>query len=162
MSSSSGPVNSISPYLPTSLYFPDQFNEFRVVFLQDRSRIANALNVREIAIFDLNENLTGEQWATAGDPQVKKQTYRIVFYLGAIATGATLVTAHGLTFSSITAHHAWATTDVVDYRPLPYASVTALNQQIEFNVTPTDIVIINGAASPNITSVNVEFRYLKN
>lgn len=161
--SSSGPINSQAPYLPTSIYFPEEFNEFRVVMLGIYRNIANTVNVRQIAVFDLVEFLSGEQWFTSGNPQVKRQTYRKVFSIGAIATGATLNTAHGLTgVTAYTNIMGTCVTDVVDYRPIPYASATAVNQQIEIKVDATNVTIINGAASPNITSAIVVLEYLKN
>jgi hypothetical protein len=156
------PTNSIAPFLQTSVFFPEEFEPFRVKFLQLYRDISNIVNVRQIGIFDLQEFLTGEQWFTSGDPQKKRQTYRKTFSIGAIATGATSTTAHGITgITAFTHIYGTCVTDVVDYRPIPYASVTAVNQQIEIRVDATNITIINGAASPNITSALVVLEYLK-
>lgn len=161
--STSGPVNSIAPFLQTSIYFPEEFNEFRVVLLGIYRNIANAVNVREISVFDLTEFLTGEQWFTAGNPQAKRQTYRKVFSIGAVAAGATVTTAHSITgITSFTKIMGTAVTDAVDYRPMPFASATAVNQQIELRVDATNITIVNGAAAPNITSCLVVLEFLKN
>jgi len=147
----------------TSLYFPDDFEEFRVIFLQDRQRMANALNVREISIYDLTENLTGEQWSIAGNPQQKRQTYRIIVFIGAIAAGATLTTAHGLTgVVSYTDIYGTVVTDAPDNRPIPFASTVNINQQISILVDATNIIITVGAGSPNVVSGNVILEYLKN
>lgn len=161
--SSSGPVNSIAPFLQTSIYFPEEFSEFRVVLLGIYRNIANAVNAREISVFDLTEFLTGEQWFTVGNPQVKRQTYRKAFSIGAVSAGATVTTAHGLTgITSFTKIMGTAVTDVVDYRPMPFASATAVNQQIELRVDATNITIVNGASAPNITNAIVVLEYLKN
>lgn len=157
------PSNSSAPFLQTSVFFPDNFEEFRVKFLELYRDIANNTNIKQIGIYDLNENLTGQQWFTPGNPQKKRQTFRKAFQIGAIAAGATLNTAHGLTgITAFTQIYGSAITDVVDYRPIPYASATAVNLQIEIKVTATNIVIINGAAAPNITSALVILEYLKN
>ena len=157
------PVNSIAPFLQTSIFFPEDFEEFRVKFLAIYRDISSCVNVRQISVFDLQEFLAGEQWFTAGNPQVKRQTYRIVFNIGAIAAGATSTTAHGLTnITAFTHIYGTCVTDVVDYRPIPYASATAVNQQIEVKVDATNLTIINGAASPNITSAIIVLEYLKN
>ena len=161
--SSNAPVNSIAPFLPTSIYFPEEFKEFRVDLLAIYRNIANTVNARQISVFDLTEFLTGEQWFTDGNPQTKRQTYRKCFSIGAIAAGATSTTAHGITnVTSYTRIEGTAVTAVVDYRPIPYASATAVNQQIEIRVDATNITIINGAAAPNITSAIVVLEYLKN
>jgi len=157
------PSSSIAPYLQTSFYFPDDFDEFRVKFLSIYQQIANSVNVRQIGIFDLNEFLTGEQWFTAGNPQIKRQTFRKVFNIGAIAAGATSTTAHGISgVTSFTHIYGTSVTAAPDYRPIPYASATAVNQQIELKVSSSNITIINGAAAPNITSALVVLEYLKN
>lgn len=157
------PNNTIAPFLQTSVYFPDDFEEFRVKFLEFYRDIANVVNVHQIGIFDLEEFLAGEQWFSTTSTQVKRQTFRKTFNLGAIAAGATLTTAHGIgTFTAFTHIYGTCITDVVDYRPIPYSSVTAVNQQIEIKVTATNIVIMNGAAAPNITSAIVVLEYLKN
>lgn len=157
------PSSSIAPFLQTSIFFPEEFDEFRVTFLQLYRNISYNVNVRQIGVFDLQEFLTGEQWFTTGDPQKKRQTYRQVFEIGAIAAGATSTTAHGLTnITAFTHIYGTCVTAVVDYRPIPYASATAVNQQIELKVDATNITIINGAAAPNITSAIVVLEYLKN
>lgn len=157
------PANSIGPFLQTSTFFPDDFDEFRVKFLEVYRNIANATNTREVGIYDLVEFLSGEQWFTVGNAQKKRRTFRKVFSIGAIAAGATSLTAHGLTnVTSFTHIYGTAVTDAPDNRPLPYVSTVAVNQQISLRVTATDIEIINGAASANITSAIVVLEYLKN
>lgn len=157
------PISSIAPYLQTSVFFPEEFDEFRVKFLQLYRDISNNVNVRQIGVFDLQEFLTGEHWFTSGNPQVKRQTFRKVFSIGAINTGATSTTAHGITgITAFTHIYGTAVTAAVDYRPIPYASATAVNQQIELKVDGTNITIINGGGAPNITSAIVVLEYLKN
>ena len=157
------PNNSLAPFLQTSVFFPDEFDEFRVKFLQLYRDIANCVNKREISIYELQEFLTGEQWFTVGNPQLKRQTYRQTYQIGAIAAGTTLNTAHGITgFTAFTHIYATAVTALPDNRPIPYASVTAVNQQIEIRVDATNIIISNGAAAPAITSAIVVLEYLKN
>lgn len=157
------PANSIAPYLQTSVFFPDNFDEFRVKFLALYRDISNNVNIRQLGVFDLEEFLTGEKWFTSGDPQKKRQTFRTVYSIGAIAAGATLNTVHGLTGVTAFTHiYGTAITAVPDNRPIPYASATAVNQQIEIKVDGTNITIINGAGAPNITSAIVVLEYLKN
>lgn len=157
------PPNTLGPFLKTSTYFPNDFNEFRVTFLESYREIANAVNARDVGIFDTVEFLTGQQWFNASNAQQKRSTFRKVFSIGAIATGATSTTAHGITgFTAFTHIYGTCITDVVDYRPIPYASTVAVNQQISLTVTATNIVIVNGAASPNITSAIVVLEFLKN
>ena len=157
------PNNSNAVFLPTTIQYPKDPDELISRLNKAYEDTATRLNVKQIGIFDLVEFLTGEQWFTPGNPQIKRQTFRQVFNIGAIATGATSTTAHGITgITSFTHIYGTCVTDVVDYRPIPYSSVTALNQQIEVKVDATNITIINGAASPNITSCIIVLEYLKN
>src|SRR3990167_5428892 len=91
------PTNSLGPFIATSTFFPDEFEEFRVKFLELYRDLANAVNTREVGVFDLVEFLTGENWFTSGNPQVKRKTYRKVFELPATGAGATTNIAHGIT-----------------------------------------------------------------
>lgn len=157
------PANTLAPFLQTSIFFPEEFEEFRVKFLSVFRDISSNVNIRQIGVYDLTEFLTGQQWFSTTSTQTKRQTFRKTFNIGAIAAGATLNTPHGLSgFTAFTHIYGTCITDIVDYRPIPYSSATAVNQQIEIKVDATNIVIINGAASPNITSAIVVLELLKN
>lgn len=156
------PANSLAPFLQTSVFFPDEFDEFRVKFLALYRDIASNVNVRQIGVFDLEEFLTGERWFSSGNPQVKRQTFRQVFEIGPIAPGATSTTAHGLTGVTAYTHIYGTAVTAADFRPIPYASATVVTNQIELNVDGTNINIINGATAPAITSAIIVLEYLKN
>jgi hypothetical protein len=157
------PSNSQGAFLTTSEVFPEDNSQFLIKLTSLYTQIANAVNLREIAQYDLIEFITGEQWFTTGNPQKKRSTFRKVFNIGAIATGATSNTAHGLTgFTAFTHIYGTCVTDVVDYRPIPYASATLITDQIEIKVGATNITIISGATAPNITSAIVVLEFLKN
>lgn len=157
------PSNTLSPFLQTTVFFPEQFEEFRSKFLQLYFNIANNVNIRGISIFESTESLTGEQWNSTTNSQLKRQTFRKVFIIGAIAAGATSTTAHNIpVITEFTHIYGTATTDVVDYRPIPYASATLITDQIQLTITPINIVIVNGATAPNITSAIVVLEYFKN
>lgn len=158
----SSPPNTIAPFLQTSTYFPEDFEKFRIKFLEIYRDISNTVNTKGSGIFDLQEFLTAEQWFTVNNPQVTRQTFRKTFNLGAIAAGATSTTAHQIS-GAVAYTHIYGTcvTDVPDFRPLPYVSTVALNQQVSLTVTGTNIVIVNGAAAANITSAIVILEYLK-
>lgn len=157
------PANSDAVFLPTTIQYPKEPQELINRLNKAYEDTATRLNIKQIGVFDLIEFLTGEQWFTAGNPQVKRQTFRHVYSIGAINAGATSTIAHGiLGITSFTHLYGTCVTAVVDYRPIPYASATAVNQQIEIKADSTNITIINGAAAPNITSAIVVAEYLKN
>lgn len=158
------PVNTLAPFLQTSTYFPEDFQQFRIKFLELYDDIANVTNTRDNGIHDLREIPNGQLWFTSGNPQVKRLTFRKVIELGAIAAGATSTTAHGLTGNPLNFTYIGGTciTATPTYLPIPYASVTALNQQIEVYCDATNLYVINGAGAANITSAIIVLEYLKN
>lgn len=161
------PINSESPYLATNLKITDVQADLSSQVGTLYSAIAYRLNSREIAIYDLQERLTGQKWTDSTNLQVQKETFRIVFEIGAIATGATYTTAHNITgFSTLTFTSIMGTviTDAATFnkRPLPYASATLVTDQIQLDADDTNFRIINGATAPNITSGYVVLTYLKN
>lgn len=157
------PINSESPYLPVSLKFDDKFDVLIPQLLRMYSSIAYRLNNREISIYDLQERITGQKWTDSTNLQTPKETFRIVLEFAAIAPGATLNIAHGInTIAQFTKIYGTCITATPDFRPIPYASATAVNQQIEVNVDAANVNIINGAGAPNISSGLIVLEYLKN
>lgn len=157
------PSNSESPYLPVTFVYPTTADELTNRFPKVYTDISSRLNVREISIYPTTEVQNGQQWFTT-NPQVYRFGFRKVFSVGAIAAGATSTTAHGLTGNPLVFTYIGGTaiTDAVDQRPIPYASATAVNTQIQILCDGTNIKITNGAAAPNITSAIVILEYLKN
>lgn len=164
------PINSKTAFLPTTQVFSKDDSQRLITHTSTYTDISQAVNIREIALYqDGQAIITGQQFSVAGDNQKKKYTYRKVYYFGAIAAGATLLIPHGITgLVQCTDIHGTCITDVVDYRPIPYSSTAAINQQISIRVFPSlpainaNIEIINGAGSPNITSGIVVLEYLLN
>jgi hypothetical protein len=156
---STGNQNS---FVPTFQNFQVNDELLRQVLDQSYVNMAYAINYRDIGTYDTVEVVNGQQFF-GSTQQRKRFAFRKVFSIGSIATGATSNTAHGITGQTLfTRIYGTCITDVVDYRPLPYPTPAALNQQISLTVTSTNIVIVNGAGSPNITSAIVVLEYLKN
>ena len=164
------PVNTQTQFLPTTTVFPREFDEFNIRMTTIYTQMAQNINNKESGLFEATELLNGQQWfqvpgtqQSVGQSEVRRQAFRQVYSIGAISAGATSTTAHGITgVTSFTNIQGTCVTSQPDYRPLPYVSTVALNQQISLTVDATNITIINGAASPNITSAIVVLEYLKN
>ena len=163
-----GPNNTLQAFLPTNLTFSKNEEEFNIQITTRMRDVARYLNLREIAIFDLTEVPVGQQWFNPANTQIKRDGFRQVYNVTPttpILAGATSTTPHGITqVSTLNFTHIYGTCITVnpDFRPMPYASVTAANQGIELLVDATNFYIINGAAAPNITSAIVVLEYLKN
>lgn len=159
---SSLPSDSLGSYLPESVTLPDDQKERDQVLKDLFESTARMVNRKDTGSYEEVEQLTNQQFFGA-TPQEKRYVYRRVYDIGAIAAGATLNTPHGLTnVTEYVRMYGTCVTAVVDYRPLPRVSMVNINQQISLDVVGVNIVIINGAGSPNITSGLVVLEYLKN
>lgn len=151
-----GPSNTNGVFLPTTQYFPEEEKQFKETLTFVYSDIARRLNDKEIALYDLVELVSGQQWFTAGNPQIKRYAFRQVFTFTTTGTFAHNIT--GLT--QVMAYGEF--TDGTNFYGAIYASSVAIAGQVTFFVTPTNIVIQAGAGAPGITSIVIVLDYLKN
>lgn len=154
-------VTNQQSFLRTSRSFPEEIHQLSVEVDRSYVDIANAVNFRTIGIFaSSSPSITGNSYFFSKNQ--RQQSLRQIYPFGAIAAGATLnipYSTKGLNqFATI---YGTCITAVPDYRPLPYASVTA-NANIELKVTSTNIVITLGAASPNVTSGLIVIEWISN
>lgn len=157
------PANSKAAFLPTYDVFSEDESQRLYQLNKNYTDTANAVNVREISLYDTVELINGQQFFTAGNAQRKRFGYRKVFSIGAINAGVTLTTAHGISgITLFTQIFGTVITNVPDYRPIPFTSATAVTAQIEIRADTTNIYIVNGATAPPITSGIVVLEYLKN
>lgn len=161
---------STGPFLPSSIYLPEDETQRVVTTNHLFNQIMKAINLREISSYELSEFFTGQLWFSQIGGE-KRAGYRKVYQFGTIATGATLNIAHGLSLFDpatnlgvvrLTSSHGQVITDITDFRPLPRISATLITDQVSLDVDATNIVIVNGATAPNIVSGIVVLEYLKN
>lgn len=156
MSTTSLPTGSRGPFLPTSQVFPDDAAQRIIVHNENYIDIAQAVNIREIGIYELTEQLNGKQFFNTSNPQQKRFSYRQVFQFSAAGSFAhnianlTLVLGYG------------QFTDGTNFYGAIYGSSVAIAGQVSFYVTPTNIVVLSGAGAPVITSGIIVLDYLKN
>ena len=157
-----GPTNTRSSFLSVSEVFPLDPKEQIIKLSNLHTNIANAVNTREISVYqDGTQTPTGQQFILPGVGLQQGVAYRKTFTFGAIAAGATLNIAHGLTnLSSVIHWKGGVVTAVPDYRPLPYVSSTVVTNQVAVLVTAANIVITNGATAPNILNGMIMIEYL--
>ena len=169
MSAMSSSTTMGVPYIITTRQFPTGEPELLETELtKSYEEIASGVNSRTIGIFNTFQMVTGDKYYSNTNnspmnPIKYRQGYRQLFAFGAIATGATLTIDHEISGITECVHiYGNCITSVPDFRPIPYSSATAVNQQIEVKVTDTQIIIINGAGAPNITSGTIILEYLLN
>lgn len=156
------PIDSIAPFITASTVLPEDYSQLLIRLTTIFNDIAYKVNAREIAFYEPAEQLTGQAWFSA-NPNLKRQTFRKVYSFGAILTGATLNIPHNIPDVFLFTHiYGTILTDVPDQRPLPRVSATLVTDQVSLDVGAVNIVIVNGATAPNITSGFVVLEYLKN
>ena len=87
-------ASDIAPILPLSSILPQDEEDRIFRHQQIYTQTANAVNLRDIGIYDLIENQNGQNWFLAGDITKKRIGYRLCGY-GTIA-GVTLNIPHNI------------------------------------------------------------------
>lgn len=82
------PVNSVQSYLPTTISIPNEFKEANPILTDYFRKIIAAVNSKDIAQYNTQELVTGQQYFTSGDNNRFRQTYRKVIEFPALAAGA--------------------------------------------------------------------------
>lgn len=156
------PPNSIAFTVPEIITFSKEHDQFLKQITSVYQSFAKAINGRDISTYDLTEILNGQAFPGA-TPQTKKNVYRKIFEFGAIAQGATLALPHGIApLTQFTRIYGTCITDQPDFRPIPFADVTLVTNQIMVTLDAVNYNIVNGATAPNILSGILVLEYLKN
>jgi hypothetical protein len=157
------PQFTLGNFVDEQIDLPETFDyEFIVSLKEVLEEHSRNINRKDTGQYEPVELLCNQTFPGATQQQ-KRHIYRKIIATGAIAAGTTANLAHAIpAFTFMTRIYGTVVTNVVDYRPLPYVSTVALNQQISLTVTAANAVIVNGAASPNITAGFVILEYYKN
>jgi len=159
-----GQTATSSQYLAEYEIFPPVGEErFHTKLTEIYQEIALRVNERQIGTYDKVEVNAGQRFFGTTASAVKRDVLRTVYEIaGPIAAGATSTTAHGLSNVTFFTHiYGTIQTAVPDDRPLPYVDATAVNEQVQLLIDATNIVIVNGAAAPQIDLAIVILEYVK-
>lgn len=163
-------VWDVSPILEmNSLDEPMQ--DLLIRLYQNINIIAEQLNGKDTGIFSQEEFLTNKLFfptdTSNTSNQSASQNYRPVFRkvidFGALPNATSKSVAHGIIASAIitsiscTANNTALTSKI----PIPFASPTALNQNISLEVTDTNIIITTGIDRTSYTTCYVILEYVK-
>jgi len=147
--------------VPENVTFSKDFGQFLLQFTDLYQKLATASNSKDIALYDNNELIDGQQFFGA-NPQTKHQIYRKVVECGALPNAATKPVPHGIAGVSGT----WMFTRVygmarnpVAVRFVPLPNVGA--QQIALTVDATNINLITIADLSAYTYSVVILEYWK-
>lgn len=142
----------------------EEFKLLLIRLLQNISNISNVLNLKESALYDTQQFVTGQLFFsnTEGQPQKFRNSLRLVMNIGALGAGVTTV-AHGLTITAawtFTRIYATASDSIgFNYYPIPWAG--AAGGFISIVVNSTNVVINNNSGIA-FTSCIVVLEYLQN
>lgn len=148
---------SASPFLVQAEVFPEDQSQLLIKMTSVHTDIANCVNIREISIYEQDQQIiTGQQFSIPGENQKKAFSFRKTFYFGAIAPGATLSFAHGITGLVQFTHMYGTCITAADFRPIPYVPAAAANY-ISLNADAVNINVQNGAVAIDSGMIIVEF-----
>jgi len=132
---------------------PQKFQQFIIQLTQYLNIVAIASNSKTSGIYDLEENLSGNQWFDDPAGTVPRGSYIKVINFGALPDGpvsTTKTVAHNIDVTTETIFvdtYAQATDPVnLLYRRIPYLSFTAA-QDIQLDVDATNVTITIDAAT---------------
>jgi ribosomal protein S16 len=155
--------SSIAPFLSVTEVYPEDKSQRQIKHTNVYSNIANAVNVREISIYDLQTLITGQRFFNPNDVQNLRFSYRKVFQLGAVAAGATATIAHNINgLTTFTRLYGTLIDKAGFYLPLPYVDALNVTNQVSLYADITNIYVVNGATANDIVSGIIVAEYLLN
>lgn len=135
------PNNSIAPYLVNSIDFEKEIVRLSDQLTQVYSLVSTAVNVRDIAFYLEQEQLSGGQLFTPGNPQKNRYLYRKSYNFGALPNTAVQSLAHDIDFNNTELNfvqiYGTAIRPTIAAIPLPYVSA----DPIYLSLTATNITI---------------------
>jgi len=157
------PPSTLEAALPENVSFAEEYEAFHEQWTNLYRKVASKINGKERALYPLElEILNDQQFFTVGNTRSYRSVFRKVFHFGAIAAGAVLNVPHGIdVISAFTRIYGTIITNFPDNRPLPYVDTFLVTNQASVLRNGLNIVIINGATAPAITSGLCVIEYVK-
>lgn len=155
-----------------------EFRDLLVRLYQNLNTIVLSLNLKDSAYYVQEEFVNGQQFfnPSTNDPLQTRSDFRIVVNFGALPNNATPKSVpHNITIAtdpstgdalySCTRVYAAATKPTVPFSfiPIPFSSANAITDNLQLEVTNTDVVITSGGTDYSAYTIcYVIFEYLKN
>lgn len=174
------PQNNIGLFVPTTnIYEIEQIQQeelnkelLKNIFVhlyQDMCNVALALNLKDSGYYQLEEFMNGQVYFPNGNDispnYAGRQVFRTVVNFGALPNTTTISMPHNIqVFNSFTFTRIYgaATNPItMQFIPLPYASASAVANNIELKVDSTNVYITTGANQSAYTNTYVILEYLK-
>ena len=160
--------NVSSGFLPQGFYLPDDPETLRRFLSDYLLRAAQAVNNRDISVYDIVARINGQQYFTPGDATIFRSVYRLVVNFGALPNSTSKSVAHGITWTSavptiFTRIYATATNTGTPGPaiPIPYINTTTPANSVQLDVTTTNVVITTGADYTAYDTCYVVLEYIQ-
>ena len=157
-----------SSYLPQGFYVPTDADELRRFLTDYLLRTSQAVNNRDISIYDVVSRVNGQRYFTPGDANSFRSVRRLVIDFGALPNATTKSVAHGITWTLaipviFTRIYATATNTTTPGPaiPIPYIDTTTPTSSVQLDVTTTDVVITTGADYTSYDTCYVVLEYIQ-
>jgi hypothetical protein len=147
MSSNQAPIANTAPYLSTSRSFPTDASSLQQELTKAYIETASAVNLREIAQFDMAPIITGQQWFSSSMQQ-KNQALRQVYRIASLPNTTSLAVPHNIPATATTVFtHIYGVGNNMPTEsvPIPFVDVTTPANDITLYVDGTNINIATGA-----------------
>ena len=149
-----------------------EFKELLVRLYQNINNIVLSLNIKDSGYYTLTPFVNGQLFfpnpalnSTTSPGPSFRQVQRLVINFGALPNATSKSVAHGLTFNANTTFtriYATATkSDQTSFLPIPYASASAVNKNIELSITDTNAIITTATNYSAYTVCYVVIEYLQ-
>jgi len=171
-------INDVGLFLGTTILFDvdtasnvepgsDEDKQLKIKLYQAINNIIQSLNKKESGYYLAQEFVTGANFYNVdNDFNNLRPEYRTVVQFGALPATGTKQVAHGI---AVTGRFVWTAIYAVASNPsdltgipVPYASATAVADNLEIYVDSTYVYIITGGTDySGYTKTNVILKYLK-
>lgn len=178
---SSNPLQS-GAYVPSTYIFDiqqlqqlnldPQLKELLIRLYQNINNIILVLNVKNTGLYGLTQLATSQQYfpnpannSSTTSVAALRQVFRLTINFGALPNAGTKSVAHNLPINlnyTFTQIYGTATQPNTKFIPLPYASATAVIDNIELNVDTTNVNVTTGANYSAYTVAYIVLEFLVN
>lgn len=183
MAASYGPQANPGSYVPSTNIWDvsrvysvpnldESLRDLLVSMYQNLNLMSVNLNIKDTGYYVREEFVNGQGWfqnpntvnTTVVNPELR-QVFRKVINFGALPNAGAKSVAHGITVTntfSFTRIYACASDQVaLSYIPIPYASVTAVANNIEISVDATNVTITTAINYAAYTTCYAILEYIK-
>lgn len=127
-----------------------EFKELLVRLYQNINNIVLALNIKDSGYYDQTQFVNGQLFfPNTILPQQYRQVQRIVINFGTLPNATSISIAHGITVNANTTftriYGAATNNTQTSFIPIPYSSASSVNNNIELEITDTDVIITTSA-----------------